>query len=115
MMILKGKTTGYIDEFYQQNGSWQAFISSNPVALLEFVVELQSTGESSVNTPLGWVTKMLSLNQRLLPAAPSLVEDIRDNRHGGEKMAFYGVSCVPFEEEEEEEYYEYGDERRLSI
>ncbi|KAH7356081.1 kinase-like domain-containing protein [Pyrenochaeta sp. MPI-SDFR-AT-0127] len=99
IVILKGKTAQYMDEFYKQHRSWQAFVCTNPTALLDFVAELEKTGEFSDNIALGWTQQMLSPKQQLRPTASSLVTSITASDQGGESMNFCGICCVSSEED----------------
>ena len=100
IVVLKGRTVQYMNEFFSQHGSEQAFIRTNPDAFLEFVVELEGTRELFDNRALGWARQMLSVEQRSRPTASSLVESITASIREGEKSGFCGICCVSSEEEE---------------
>jgi tetratricopeptide (TPR) repeat protein len=104
--VLKGKTTRYKDEFYEQHRSWQAFVCTNPAALLELVIELEAIGALSDNRALGWTQQMLSVEQQLRPTASSLVASITE----GGRMDFCGICCFSHEEE----FSDYGDEESFA-
>jgi tetratricopeptide (TPR) repeat protein len=99
LVILKGRTSRYMDEFYKQHGSWQSFDRLSPVALMEFVAELERMGKLSDNQVIVWTQKMLSADQQLRPTASSLVESILSSSHEGGSTTFCGICCA-FDEEE---------------
>ncbi|KAF2175478.1 kinase-like protein [Zopfia rhizophila CBS 207.26] len=98
IVVLKGKTIQYMDEFFGQHGSRQVFIRTNLTALSEFIVELEGIGELSDNGALGWTQQMLSAEQRSRPTTSSLVASITAFSKEGEGMGFCGICCVSSEE-----------------
>lgn len=99
IVILKGKTIQYIDEFFRQHGSPQGFIRTNLTTLPEFMAELEGIGELSDNRALGWTQQMLLAEQQLRPTASSLVASITAFSNEGEGMDFCGICCVSSSEE----------------
>jgi serine/threonine protein kinase len=93
--VRKGLTTQYMDSFYKQHISWQAYIRSQPVGTLDIVAELESIGELSDNKPLRWTQKMLSEERHQRPTASSLVEEITKLGQEGIGTGFCGLCCDP--------------------
>jgi TolA-binding protein len=100
IVVLKGRTAHYMEEFYREHGSWQSFDRLSPVTLVEFVAELKGLGESSDNKAIDWTQKMLSADQQSRPTASSLVESILNSSHGRGSTSFCGICCA-FDDEEE--------------
>ena len=96
IVVLKGRTVQYMNEFFSQHGSRQAYIRTNLDGFLEFVAELEGTGAN--NRALGWARQMLSVEQLLRPTASSLVTSITDSSQEGE-TGFCGICCVSSEEQ----------------
>ena len=59
IVVLKDRTVNYMYQFLEEHGSGQAFIRTNPTALLDLVTELQRTGNLADNIALVWVQSML--------------------------------------------------------
>jgi tetratricopeptide (TPR) repeat protein len=99
IVVLKGRTAQYMEEFFTQHGSQHAFIRTNPAALSEFVAELEGAGELYDNRALGWTQQMLSVERQLRPTATSLVVSITAISHEGKGTGFCGICCISPEEE----------------
>jgi hypothetical protein len=99
IVVLKGRTVQYMDEFFSLHGSQQPFVRTNPAALLKFVAELERIGQLSDNRALGWTQQMLSAEQQLRPTASSLVALITGSSQSCGRMSFCGICCDPSEEE----------------
>ena len=94
IVVLKGRTVDYMYQFLEEHGSGQAFIRTNPTALLDLVTELQRTGNLADNIALVWVQGMLLIQQQLRPTAAWLVAAITStNKKEGTKN-FCGICCV---------------------
>ncbi len=105
-MVLKGKTVKYMHQFVGEHGSRQAYIRTNPTALLELVDELIATENLADNIALVWVQEMLRTQQHLRPTAASLVASIT-SREGN--AAFCGICCVSCDDEFSDEIDELED------
>ncbi|KAI0440445.1 kinase-like domain-containing protein [Xylaria telfairii] len=92
--VLKGMTVNDIYEFFKTHGSRQEFVRTNPVALSEFVAELERRGSSLDNKPLQWVRQMLETDQQSRPTSYQLSARIfdTDGRDEG-NAAFCGICC----------------------
>ncbi|KAJ4300784.1 hypothetical protein N0V90_002872 [Kalmusia sp. IMI 367209] len=99
IVVLKGKTTQYMDEFFEQHGTRQVYIRSNMATLSEFMAELERIGMASDNRALSWAQQMLSAEQRLRPTATSLVTSITTLGKHGEGTGFCGICCMSPEED----------------
>ena len=99
IVVLKGKTIEYIDEFFEGHGSRQIYVRTNYAALNELLDELYSTGRVSDNRPLSWIQSMLQAERNLRPTAASLVASITatDTERGG-RGAFCGICCAYLDE-----------------
>jgi tetratricopeptide (TPR) repeat protein len=94
-VVLKGRTVEYMYQFLIEHGSRQAYIRTNPTALLELVAELRGTDHLADNIALVWVQEMLLTEQHLRPTAASLVASITSTIKEGEgNGAFCGICCV---------------------
>ena len=95
IVILKGRTLEYMDEFFTEHGSKQMYVRSNFVAFVEFIAALQAMGDLSDNRAFAWVQKMLQTDQQLRPTAAELVTSITSisKEEGGSKV-FCGLCCV---------------------
>ncbi len=95
IVVLKGRTVKYINQFLGEHGSRQAYICTNPAALLELVEELRGTDNLADNIALVWVQDMLRTEQQLRPTAASLVASITSTSKEWEgNGAFCGICCV---------------------
>jgi len=95
IVVLKSRTVEYIYEFLKEHGSQQAYVRTNPDALLELIAELKDTGSLSDNRALAWVQQMLVIQQQLRPTAASLVASIiTASKEGEGNVAFCGLCCV---------------------
>ena len=99
IVVLKGKTIEYIDEFFERHGSRQTYVRTNHAALTELLKELRSTGKVSDNRPLEWIQSLLQVEQELRPTATKLVASITatDTERGG-RGAFCGICCAYLDE-----------------
>ncbi|KAF2467139.1 kinase-like protein, partial [Lindgomyces ingoldianus] len=88
IIVLKGRTAQYMDEFFSQNGSRQKFIRTNMDALPDFIAELRGIGGLLDNRALGWTQGMLMLEQQLRPTASSLVASITEFEKEEERVGF---------------------------
>jgi serine/threonine protein kinase len=93
IFILKGKTATELEEFYNEHGSWQAFISDES-ALPRFVQDLQGIGRSIDNTALEYTEKMLSKKPKARPIASELVTWFADPSDEKTSGAFCGICCL---------------------
>ncbi|OCK74105.1 kinase-like protein, partial [Lepidopterella palustris CBS 459.81] len=115
IVVLKGKTIQYMDEFFKQHGSRGAFIRTNLTALLEFIAELEGIGDLSDNRALGWAQQMLLVEQQLRPTASSLVASITALSKEGEGTGFCGICCVSSEDDFSNEVDEYSVAQYLGV
>jgi hypothetical protein len=93
-VVLKGRTVEYMYQFLMEHGSRQAYIRTNPTALLELIAELRGTDHRADIIALVWVQEML-LTQQLRPTAASLVASITSTSKEEEgNGAFCGICCV---------------------
>ena len=100
IVVLKGKTMGYIDEFFEQHGSQQAYVRTNYAAFVELVAELKAVGNISDNRALEWIQQMLLIEQRLRPTAASLILCISSISKAREGSAgFCGICCSSRDDE----------------
>ena len=94
IVVLKGKTMGYIDEFFEQHGSEQAYVRTNYAAFLELMTGLKAVGSMSDNIVLEWIQQMLLIEQKLRPTTASLILSISSVSIAGEGGAsFCGICC----------------------
>jgi hypothetical protein len=95
IVVLKGKTLDYMDEYFKQHGSQLAFVHTNSVAARELIVDLMGMGSLSDNKPLRWIQDMLLVEQQLRPTAASLVASITSaEMDEGGSTVFCGICCV---------------------
>ncbi|KAF2183105.1 kinase-like protein [Zopfia rhizophila CBS 207.26] len=95
IVILKGKTIEYIDEFFTEHGSRRAYVSTNLAALVALVEELQETGSVSDNRAFAWIQPMLQIEPNLRPNAAELVASITaTSKEQGRSTVFCGTCCV---------------------
>ena len=100
IVVLKGKTMGYIDEFFEQHGSQQAYVRTNYTAFVELVAGLKAVGSISDNKALEWIQQMLLIKQELRPTAASLILSISSVGRAGEGGAgFCGICCYSRDDE----------------
>ena len=95
VVVLKGKTIEYMENFFKEHGSQQAYVRTNTVALLKLVAELEGVGSLCDNRALEWIQRMLLTEQQLRPTAASLVASITasdKDRHGS--TLFCGICCL---------------------
>jgi hypothetical protein len=101
IVVLKGKTVRYIDEFFEQHGSQQVFVRTNPAAFPELVAELKGVGSKSDNRALEWVQQMLHAERESRPTAASLTLSIVNASREAEGSAgFCGICCSSRDEED---------------
>jgi TolA-binding protein len=95
VVVLKGETMEFMEKFFKEHGSRQAYVRTNTAALLELVAELEGVGSLCDNRALGWIQRMLLTEQQLRPTAASLVTSITasdKDRHGS--TLFCGICCL---------------------
>ena len=93
MVVLKGKTMGYVDEFFEQHGSQQAYVRTNYAAFVELVAELKAVGSISDNKALEWTQEMLLIEPKLRPTSASLILSISS------VIQFCGICCSSRDDE----------------
>ena len=76
--MLRGE--GYIDEFFEQHGSQQAYVRTNYAAFVELVAGLKAVGSISDNKALEWIQEMLLIEQKLRTSAALLILSISSVR-----------------------------------
>jgi hypothetical protein len=95
VVVLKGKTIEYMDAFFKEHGSGQAFVRTNHPALADFVAELREMGTAHDNRALDWTEQMLLTSQDLRPTAASLAASITSARRERDGNAgFCGICCI---------------------
>ncbi len=100
IVVLKGRTVEYTYEFFKQYGSQQAYVRTNPAALVELVAELKRMGTLSDNRALEWVQQMLRTEPVLRPTAASLVASIiAASKEGEGNAAFCGICCFSLDDD----------------
>ena len=100
IVVLKGKTVRYIDDFFAQHGSQQAYVRTNPAALPELVAELEVVGSKSDDRALEWIRHMLREERESRPTAASLAMSISTVSKEGEGSAgFCGICCFSRDDE----------------
>jgi hypothetical protein len=110
IVVLKGRTVESVCRFLMEHGSRQAYIRTNPNALLELVAELRGTGNLADNIVLVWVQEMLLTQQQLRPTAASLVASTTStNKEGKGNGVFCGICCVSCDDDFSDEIDELED------
>jgi hypothetical protein len=100
IVVLKGKTVRYIDDFFAQHGSQQAYVRTNPAAFPELVAELEVVGSRSDKIALEWIRQMLHVERESRPTAASLALSISTASKEGEGSAsFCGICCFSRDDE----------------
>lgn len=95
MVVLKGKTIQWMDEFLRAHGSQQTFVCSNPTGLENLLAELEKTANPSDNVALIWIQQILQEQQRSRPNAARLVSSITQHySQGGPDTVFCGICCL---------------------
>jgi tetratricopeptide (TPR) repeat protein len=95
VVVLKDKTIEYMENFFKEHGSKQAYVRTNTAALLELVAELEGVGSLCDNRALGWIQRMLLTEQQLRPTAASLVASITaSDKDRRESTVFCGICCL---------------------
>ncbi|OCK97560.1 kinase-like protein [Cenococcum geophilum 1.58] len=95
IVILKGETAGYLNKFFNEHGSQQAFVRTNPDALYELIAELEEKGTTSDNKALVWIQHMLLIERQLRPTAASLIASITlASKDSEESASFCGICCL---------------------
>jgi serine/threonine protein kinase len=95
VVVLKDKTIEYMENFFKEHGSKQAYVRTNTAALLELVAELEGVGSLCDNRALGWIQLMLLTEQQLRPTAASLVASITNSdKDRRESTVFCGICCL---------------------
>ena len=94
IVVLKGKTMDYIDEFFEQHGSQRAYVSTNYDAFIELVTELKAVGSISDNRAVEWIRQMLLTEPKLRPTAASLILWASEGSAG-----FCGICCSSRDDE----------------
>lgn len=92
IVVLKGKTIQYMDDFFEGRGG-HVYIRRNLVFLPEFTAQLEKMGDFADNRALSWTQQMLSAEQQLRPTASSLFTSITTLNERGSK-SFCGICCV---------------------
>jgi serine/threonine protein kinase len=95
VVVLKGKTIEYMENFFKEHGSRLAYVRTNTAALVELVAELEGVGSLCYNRALGWIQRMLLIEPQLRPTATSLVASITasDQDRRGSTL-FCGICCL---------------------
>ncbi|RAO73381.1 uncharacterized protein BHQ10_009393 [Talaromyces amestolkiae] len=84
IVILKGKTVKWIDDFLTTHGSQWLYVRSNFAGLEELLAELEQTENLTDNEVLVWTQQMLQEKHTSRPTAASLVTSTaRPYSHGG--------------------------------
>ncbi|CAI7653857.1 unnamed protein product [Penicillium bialowiezense] len=95
MVVLKGKTIQWMDEFLRAHGSQQTFVCSNLTGLENLLAELKQTANLSDNVALVWIQQILQEQHRSRPTATRLVRSINQPySHGGPDTVFCGICCL---------------------
>jgi serine/threonine protein kinase len=95
IVVLKGRTMEWMDDFFKAHGSQQVFVRSNPTGLEGLLAELKQTASLSDNEVLVWIQQMLQEKHTSRPTAASLVTSItRPYSHGGADTVFCGICCL---------------------
>lgn len=94
IVVLKGKTIKWMDDFLRTHGSERLFVRLNFAGLEELLAELKQTGNLSDNEILIWTQQMLQETNASRPTAASLVTSTtRPYDHGGSDIFFCGKCC----------------------
>ena len=110
IVVLKGKKIEYIDKFFKEHGSQEAYVRTNHAASVELIEELQGTGSLCDSRALAWIQQMLRLEQQLRPTAASLVASITaTNKEGRGSTVFCGICCVSLDDDFSDSVDEYED------
>jgi hypothetical protein len=103
-ITLKGKTTAFMDDYFREHGSGQAFIRFNIDSLPTFSAELATLGSRVDDKPLGWIRSMLMEDLKLRPTASALINQITTTSAIEGNFAFCGICCAEAEEEDFSDY-----------
>jgi hypothetical protein len=104
LITLKGKTIEFMDDYFRQHGSRQAFVRFNIGVLPAFMAELAALGNQRDDKPIEWIESMLLEEQKLRPTASALVNQITTASDVEESFEFCGICCVGAEEEDFSDY-----------
>jgi serine/threonine protein kinase len=95
IVVLKGRTIKWMDDFLGAHGSYQTFVRSNPTGLEELLAELKQTVNLSDNVALVWIQQILQEQHKLRPTAARLATSItQPYSHGGPDTTFCGICCL---------------------
>jgi hypothetical protein len=104
LITLKGKTVEFMDDYFRQHGSRQAFIRFNIGVLTAFMAELAALGNQRDDKSMEWIESMLLEEQKLRPTASALVNQIAMASDVEGTFEFCGICCVGTEEEDFSDY-----------
>jgi hypothetical protein len=104
VITLKGETNLFMDDYFRQHGSGQAFIRFNTGAMPAFTAHLVTLGHWVDNKPLEWIEPMLLEEQKLRPTASALVNQITTSITIEGSSGFCGICCMLPEEEDFSDY-----------
>jgi serine/threonine protein kinase len=104
LITLKGKTIEFMDDYFRQHGSRQAFIRFNIGVLTAFTAELAALGNQRDDKSMEWIESMLLEEQKLRPTASALVNQIASHSDVKGTFEFCGICCVGTEEEDFSDY-----------
>jgi serine/threonine protein kinase len=95
LVVLKGRTMQWMDDFLATRGSQQIFVRLNPTGLVELMAELAQTAHLSNNKVLVWIQQMLQEKHTSRPTAANLVTSITlPYGQGGAGTVFCGICCL---------------------
>lgn len=95
IVILKGRTLDWMNDFLRAHGSHQTYVRSNPTGLEKLLAELKQTASLSDNVALIWIQQILQVQPKLRPTAASLATSItQPYSHGGPDTIFCGICCL---------------------
>ncbi|CAI7595765.1 unnamed protein product [Penicillium crustosum] len=95
IVVLKGRTIDWMDDFLRAHGSHQTFIHSNLTGLEKLLAELKQTVNLSDNVALVWIQQILQKQHKSRPTAASLATSITQPYiHGGPDTIFCGICCL---------------------
>ncbi|KAJ5383095.1 hypothetical protein N7517_001006 [Penicillium concentricum] len=95
IVVLKGRTIKWMDDFLGAHGSYQTYVRSNPTGLEKLLAELKQTANLSDNVALVWIQQTLQEQHKSRPTAARLATSItRPYSHGGPDTVFCGICCL---------------------
>ncbi|KAI1418408.1 kinase-like domain-containing protein [Hypoxylon sp. FL1857] len=100
VVVLKGRSIEYMNEFFEANGKRNRYAFANRHAVPRLIAELERTGSSSDNIILQWIQRMLKVKPALRPTARRLVASIATAgaTEEGTTAFFCGECCVSLDE-----------------